>query len=52
MFVFWGERGGEELCTASADRFVFVSLLSEYHDLYELQRKRLEAQVGELKYRV
>ena len=26
---------------------VFTSLLQEYHDLYELQRKRLESRIGE-----
>ena len=26
---------------------MFTSLLQEYHDLYELQRKRLESRIGE-----
>lgn len=26
---------------------VFISVLQEYHDLYDLQRKRLESRIGE-----
>ncbi|CAH1787293.1 unnamed protein product [Owenia fusiformis] len=46
--TFEAQQAQEGLKSALAESRKNASLLAEYHDLYELQRKRLEKQVGML----